>query len=237
MSAFSANASDLTNLRKRLKGLLKAEGEYNGVSVPHVERRITNIKAALDSIPPIDRWQRRGHDDKKWLLQGRLIRQRRNPTRIKRELALELEVLTSEIEQVKCLGGSLVDGVNAYPLAVGKICEADMLLLMQAPDGKQQTLVTEVKDGDHTVWYAVLENLIQLTLFCAANHNLQFFERRGTGAPHMKIAGMVLAPRSYYTAGRQKPAAVAPARQLIEELSADIHLAVWDKDARTISEL
>src|SRR5918999_1795560 len=85
------------------------------------------------------------------------------------EHAIEREIVSPAPHAVttSCLGGRLVDAVNALPLAkdeqggrAGNI-EADMLLLVEEKEAYRQLLV-EVKSTRDHAWYATVELLRQL---------------------------------------------------------------------------
>ena len=84
------------------------------------------------------------------------------------EHVIEHEIL-SQAGTVRCLDGTLVDGVNAMPLSRDGSggrqynVEADLFLLVDK-GGSYQLVICEVKCSANTPWYAAIENLRQLKL-------------------------------------------------------------------------
>jgi hypothetical protein len=100
------------------------------------------------------------------------------------EHKIEHEILepAPDLTPTTCFDARLIDGVNAVPLAkdaaggrAGNV-EADMLLLLEDEQHYRQVLV-EVKDGSNHPWYAAVEALRQLRLFC--ENDTRLFTRAG----------------------------------------------------------
>lgn len=201
------------------------EAAYRGPAVPDVDERISRILNLWNT--PIPQAWTRGRDDHRW--DG--IRYRRGdkdePNR--GEGQLEHKVLVEHFPDIECLGGRLVDGINAVPLGPGRSVEADMLLLV-GRKGMYEQLLVEAKVAANNCWYAVVENLRQLALF-EANDNLKAgFGRRRLDCEvpdTLPVSGLILAPESYYKARGQKSESVAPARRLIEAVGVNLKLAIW----------
>jgi hypothetical protein len=170
------------------------------------------------------------------------------------EALLESDVLTPDpaVVSTTCFGAALVDGCNAVALQrsnaltaghrAGNV-EADMLLLARSSPGYHALLV-EVKVASDTPWYALVENLRQLRLYCespAAQRILRLRSGARELPKELPVTGVVLAPRSYYRAPAKKSRSVAPALRLAVRMKAvesvDCKLAIWNTDSREISEL
>lgn len=139
-----------------------------------------------------------------------------------------------------CLGARLIDGVNGFPLAIGKTVEADMLLLVQDDDGYGLQLVEVKVKSDHA-WHGAVESLRQLRLFRAHPMGSSLFQERGVvpdlpGA--MRVTAVVLAPNWFYWSPNKKRESVEPARRLLHEVceahGVSAQLAEWNSDLRTM---
>lgn len=220
--------------------------EYRGRRVPDEEERIAQL-VALWHEPILGSWER-GVD-------ARLLDAGRHYQRThtggsgmpRGEHAIEHEILCrSPADPTKtCLGGELIDGVNAVPLAkdagggrAGNV-EADLALLVRR-DLAYRILLVEVKATSNNAWYAAVENLRQLRLFTASRIARRLFHvRRNEGMPErLGTTAVVLAPLGFYTAAGAKREAVAPAAKLFtrmrEETERDLVLATWDSRRRAI---
>jgi hypothetical protein len=166
------------------------------------------------------------------------------------EHAIEYEVLAADRRKrpKTWLGGRLIDGVNAFPLAKdadgrrkGNV-EADMLLLARETQ-QWRLLIVEVKHNSNDAWYATVELLRQMKLAEASNSASRLFQQR---IPTLKlpratpVTGLVLAPDAFFTGGGKKGKMVAPAFELLgamrRERSIDARLATWDQTASDVSE-
>lgn len=201
-----------------------------------IAQRIANARSLWDA--PLDTaWHRGTEDDEKWKAE----RYRRSDINSPRrgEHWLESQILRTRFDAIQCLGGRLVDGVNAFPLGrPDKVVEADLVLLVEVQH-HLQIVVVEAKWSDRDPWgsnhpwYAVLENLRQLRLFMANPHAPRFFHRRrALTIEQIPVMGMVLAPSAYYAREGQRRNSLAPARQLIEAMKpyVEVVLAVYDHD-------
>jgi hypothetical protein len=222
---------------------------YEGRDVPDADARIDEVLARWDAPVP-GTWKRPA--DPRVLVPGkRYCRTHPGGEQVPRgEHIVEHEVLDPDPADVvtRCLGGRLIDGVNALPLARDELggrrgnVEADALLLVRHDDGTLDQLLVEVKVTSGAAWYAAVENLRQLRLFVDSEQAQQVFRARGAEVPdEVPVTAVVLAPRAYYTANGQKTAAVPPTRRLLERFSAHAGipavLATWDPHARTIERL
>lgn len=225
-------------------------GGYTGKDVPEVAKRTARLHALWEEEIP-DGWQR--GEDPQIRDRGRRYRRKHHthgrPTPGS-EHELEYEILGPDphTTTTTCLGGWLIDGVNAVPLAkdpdgrrVGNV-EADMLLLTQTADGEHRQLLVEAKTISSNAWYAVAENLRQLRLFTASPAAQQIITGRHpdlTDTP--AVTAVVLARADFYSHDGARQRAVRPALQLIDSLRArhgiDMRLATWDPTRRTISEI
>lgn len=206
--------------------------------------RIGRLRRLLRMPLPAE-WLRTKDDDALWAVRPYRRSDHANPRTGEHEL--EKRILDN-LSKVQFLDGQLVDGVNAFPLAVGKKIEADLLLL-----GRQskrfEIYVVEAKWADRAPWgandpwYAVVENLKQLVLLRQSPRAQAFFSRRAVvpGVPTTpSLVGIVLAPPAYYTAAGKRSKAVAPAMELIRQVredGLDVRLCCFDLEAKRVSEL
>jgi hypothetical protein len=220
-------------------------GMFQGPILPQPEKRIQLlIELWQQEIP--GRWQR-GIDPQ--LLGGRYRRgdlHHPHPG----EHTLEHQILVERFGKVSLLGGTLIDGVNAFPLACdfagggrnGNV-EADMLQAAQTADGIRLALC-EVKADANDPWYAAVESLRQMRLYISNPVGRAVMQQRGAfplGAGKTPITALVVAPVDYYRARGKKGNAVTMAKQLLNEMckrfSIDIRLAVWDIVSNSILDL
>ena len=161
------------------------------------------------------------------------------------EHSIEHEIL-SQLEEVTCLDGRVVDGINAMPLARDETggrrgnVEGDLFLLVKKNDA-YHLVVCEVKHSANTCWYAAIESLRQLKLLHLSTAARQLFHHRN---PHISlpveipVIGLVVAPQQYYTQPGQKANVVPHAIRLLSEFrdktGIEAHLAVWDARSRVI---
>jgi hypothetical protein len=212
---------------------------YQGREVPDVDERIERI-ATLWSEPVPGDW-RRGADERILDPAQRYCRTHSGDPR--GEHRIEYEVLAAT-EPTTVLGSSLIDGVNAVPLArdeaggrAGNV-EADMLLLIGDGGGQRQLLVEVKVDADHA-WYAVVENLRQLRLFEESEAAQAVFRERRSATGPLPVEGLVLGPEDFFAHSGRKQAAVRPAQRLIERMAnvIRVRLATWDAAKRLVSEV
>ena len=117
--------------------------------------------------------------------------------------------------------------------------EADLLLLLRDASGFR-VLAAEVKVASSNAWYAAAENLRQLRLIGDSCVPRELFARRNPSIalPRiLPISGAVIARRAFYTSDGQKALAVAPTRELLAALRADVTLMVWEAPRRTLISL
>jgi hypothetical protein len=223
---------------------------YRGKRLSGVPARIARIgELWRGSVPGV--WERKQYPSR--LLKPGVRYCRRNAGekgKRRGEHVIEYELLCprSGEQEASCLGFDLVDGVNAVPLSrdVGggraANVEADMLLLVDVDDGYRQLLI-EVKDKSNHAWYGVVENLRQLKLFTQSRSAQLLFHERN---PEMElpsalpVTALTLAPSSFYSAAGRQGESVAPAQELVGRLraqGADLYLATWDPDTRTVEVL
>jgi hypothetical protein len=220
-------------------------GNFQGPIVPDAEARIRRVLDLWEQEIP-GRWQR-GVDPQ--LLSSRYRRGDLHDPH-PGEHAIEHQILVERFGKITVLGGKLIDGVNALPLACdfagggryGNV-EADMLLAVQSGEGFR-LLLCEVKAGANDPWYAAMECLRQMRLFSANPVGRAVMHQRG-GLPgtleNAPVSGLVIAPADYYCARGKKANAVEPAKRLFalmrERFDIDMRLAVWDARLNTIREL
>jgi hypothetical protein len=219
---------------------------YRGPEIPDKAERIEEL-LLLWQAPIPEGWQRAL--DARLLTPERYVRthQPGGATPLG-EHAVEHSILAPDPREVatSCLGASLIDGVNAVPLArdlgggrAGNV-EADMALLVR--DKTQlRLLLVEVKVASNHAWYAAVENLRQMRLFLEAPVSLSLFQRRlpdlGLGSLP-PVTGVVLAPHAFYAAKGQKGRAVGPTQDLLArfraQLGITVVLATWEGPERAI---
>ncbi len=219
-----------------------AQAKYQGHYVPDVDGRI-NTLIDLWRVPIPGNWQRTIDTP----LLGQ--RYRRGDVGAPRsgEHRIEYEMLDDPLTNLRCMGAKVVDGINAMPLvrdeAGGRNAnvEADVMLLLH--DGRYHRLaLLEVKDGANNPWYAAVENLLQVKLLSTNPEQRRLFHARQRVAlpqEDLPVVGLVVAPLAYYRSPGQKSLAVQPAQRLHDrfrrELGVDLHLAIWDATARTVT--
>jgi len=214
---------------------------YTGAALADPEARIERL-LDLWQEPIPGSWQRTGADIPQRLLAGRRYTRGDEASPRSGEHRIEHEILGDGFGQIECPDGlTLVDGVNAFPLVrdsgggrTGNV-EADLLLLARGPHGCS-VLVGEVKDSANNAWYAAVENLRQLKLLLAGGGAGSVFRLRNPGLnlpEDLPVAGMVIAPREFYSSPGQKQLACAPARALVRAIHAhigiEIRLAIWER--------
>jgi len=217
--------------------------ELAKIADPHLMEPAQTIKQVLDlwDLPIPGSWKR-GIDDQ--LLKAPY---RRGDVKSPHagEHSIEHDIL-SNLESVRCLDGSLVDGINAMPLTRDETggrkgnVEGDLFLLVEKV-GTYHLVICEVKLSDKTCWYAAIENLRQLKLLHLSTAARQLFHHR---TPHLSlpaeipIIGLVVAPEQYYTQAEQKGNALPHTITLLGDFTAktriEAHLAVWDANLRVI---
>lgn len=220
-------------------------GTFQGAILPNAEERIQRVLELWQQEIP-GRW-RRGIDPQ--LLGGRYRRgDLRDPH--PGEHTIEHRILVERFGKIRLFGGTLIDGVNAFPLACdfagGGRCgnvEADMLLAVQSPSGLRLVLC-EVKTDADDPWYAAVESLRQIRLFVSNPVGYAVMQKRGVLPPSATdppVTALVLAPADYYCARGKKCNAAAPAKQLFEEMrqrfGIDMRLAVWTPALDSIEDL
>jgi hypothetical protein len=222
--------------------------KYPGDQVPDPAGRIADVLTLWrEAVPP--GWER----DDDTLLLDPAVRYRRThagrPDGPVREALIEQEILAPDpaATATVCLGGRLVDGINALSLQKNRYrggrggnVEADMLLLVRDEHG-YRALVVEVKHEDGTAWYAAVENLREVRLYSvsAAAQRVLRTRRPDLDLPdELPATSVVLAPAAYYTAPGKRANSVAPARALLDRMrdeeDVDGVLATWDSDHRII---
>jgi hypothetical protein len=214
--------------------------DFNGPHLPDADRRIRRVLDLWD-LPVPEPWQR-GMDPQ--LLTARYRRGDLDAPHTG-EHSIEHGILGG-LEEVSCLGGTVVDGINAMPLARdcsggrrGNV-EADLFLLVRI-GGSYQLVLCEVKHSSNTAWYAAIENLRQLKLLHLSAVARRLFHERcpGLSLPaEIPIRGLVLAPGSFYRQAGQKANAVPHAGRMLREFTLRTgiaaHMAIWDAGSRTI---
>jgi hypothetical protein len=218
---------------------------FDGPSLADADARIGTL-LALWKLPIPGRWQREIDPQ---LLADRYRRGDRHAPH-PGEHTIEHRILDAHFARVSCLGMSLVDGVNAFPLScdfsgAGRRAnvEADMLLLGRSDD-RFRFFLCEVKDGANDPWYAAVELLRQMKLFLENPWARQTMVLRGSlpqDAAQAPVTGLVLAPRAYYLASGKKQNALAAARKLLHTFNkayeTDLRLATWEESLYQIDEL
>lgn len=217
-------------------------GTFRGPILPDAEDRIRRVRELWQQDIP-GQWERSVDAQ---LLGNRYRRgdlQDPHPG----EHSIEYQILVERFGKVKLLGGGLIDGVNALPLACdfaqggrhGNV-EADMLLTIESTDGFRLVLC-EVKADANDPWYAAVELSRQMRLFISNPVGRTVMERRGglrSNLAEVPLTGLVLAPADYYRARGKKGNAVAPANRLFAEMrrhhGIDMRLAVWDPALNSI---
>jgi hypothetical protein len=220
------------------------QAKYQGRNVPEVDSRIETL-LDLWRVPVPGNWQRR--------IDSQLLGQRYRRGDVgaphNGEHRIEHEILTDPITNVRCMGGVVVDGINAMPLVYDATggrsanVEADVLLLLR--DGRSHRLaLLEVKYDADNPWYAAVENLLQVKLLSANREQRRLFHARRHVAlldEDLQVVGLVVAPLEYYRSPGQKSLAVQPAQRLHDrfrrEHGVDLHLATWDAVARSVAPL
>ena len=221
---------------------------YPGEDVPDLEARIDTLLTLWRT--PIDGGWERGVDAQ---LLGPRYRRGDAAAPHSGEHAIEAAVLADPIEGLSCFSGTVIDGVNAVPLAMDRCggragnVEADLFLLVE--DGPNQSvLVVEVKASANNAWYAAIENLLQMRLTKESRTARSLFEGRPANAclahadgaalsalPHI---GVVLAPPDFYSQKGKKANAVAPTQDLLrrfaDEVGVTVVLATWNAAGRKI---
>lgn len=223
-----------------------AVGSFTGAEVPKEEERVAELgRLWASEIPP--GWER-GADRRVLDPDRRYLRRHRHGGPIEgSEHELEMEILCPDPVAVLtyCLGGRLIDGVNAVPLARdtsggrrGNV-EADMLLLADGPNGPRLLLV-EVKTRSKNAWYAAAESLRQLRLFTASASAREIMPRRRPAfSTALPVTAVILAPPDFYKAPGARQNAVAPTHRLLEHMRAEFgveaQLATWNAGERAIT--
>jgi len=134
--------------------------------------------------------------------------------------------------------------VNGLPLVADRgggradNVEADLVLFYRTNAGVYG-VIGEVKHDANNVWYAVVQNLLQVKLARESAGFAEFCQGRTRGLAK-PVTGAIVAPRSFYTRAGRKRLTVDPARLLINTLAdADdtpVRLAIWAPDTCDIHE-
>jgi hypothetical protein len=220
---------------------------YPGPCLRDPEARIQRL-LSLWKEPVPGSWQRSVADIPSRLLNGKRYTRGDEADPRSGEHRIEHETLYQHFDAVRCLeDGSLVDGVNAFPLVRdggggrnGNV-EADMLLLVRNGSG-YRLVVAEVKHSANNAWFAAVENLRQLKLLICGAEPGRFFLQRNPSLDlpaDLPITGLVVAPCSFYSQPGQKANSIGAARMLIHTIRAEadveVRLSVWDTQHRTIA--
>ena len=220
--------------------VLERNGKFVGarIAAAHVAQSIDRLQQFL--IEPVDAEWLRAQEDELWTnFRRRRGRSPGSSVTVVAEAKTERDILESHFDELNCLGGTLVDGVDAFPLALGNTVEADMFLLMRDVHGSYRLLLVEVKETHEHAWYAAIENVLQMKLMQANTDAQTIFHRRNPQLhlpSSIPLVGLVLEPATYYE-GRKQKFAVEPAYALITALGIDIRLAIWNEASRSISDL
>lgn len=217
---------------------------FEGTHLPEPDRRIRQVLDLLDEPIP-GAWKR----EIDLQLHGARYRRGDLADPHPGEHSIEHAILCSGFPSVTCLGGRIIDGVNAMPLARDAYggrrsnVEADLFLLIEK-DGDYRLFLCEVKESANTPWYAAIENLRQLKLL---HHNIlarQLFHRRN---PQLQLpaelpySGLVIAPASYYARRGKCSNSVYPTRSLIEQVQRQtgliLEFAQWRPEANVVEHL
>jgi len=98
--------------------------------------------------------------------------------------------------------------------------------------------LVEVQVSESNAWYAAIENLRQLRLLRESEATRRLFEFCRPELrlpPDVRISGLVVAPRGFFTGKGKKGNAVKPAQLLLDRFRADagidVRLAVWESGA------
>jgi hypothetical protein len=98
--------------------------------------------------------------------------------------------------------------------------------------------LVEVKASESNAWYGAIENLRQLKLLRESEATRRLFEFCRPELrlpPDLRISGLVVGPRGFFTGNGKKGNAPKPAQLLLDRLRADtgidVRLAVWDSSA------
>jgi hypothetical protein len=213
---------------------------FSGSRLSEPARRIHDVLKLWD-VPIPGQWERTIDDQ----LLGPRYRRGDVESPHPGEHSIEHEIL-SDLEAVRCLDGSVVDGINAMPLTRdatggrrGNV-EADLFLLVKKGDS-YHLVVCEVKDSSNTCWYAAIESLRQLKLLNLNTAAHQLFHCRNShlslpaGIP---IIGLVVAPERYYSRPGQNSNSLRHTIALLRDFTAktgiDAHLATWDSNSKII---
>jgi hypothetical protein len=193
---------------------------YSGERVPELEARIETLLLLWRT--PIDGgWERAGDAQ----LLGPRYRRGDAAAPHSGEHAIEAAVLAPPLEAVSCISGTVIDGVNAVPLALDRAggragnVEADLFLLVEG-GSNLSVLVVEVKTLANNAWYAAIQNLLQLRLTKESHSARSLFQQRhahacfthpdGAALSALPHTGIVLAPSTFYCQPGKKANAVAP---------------------------
>jgi hypothetical protein len=206
--------------------------------------RVGAVSEVLDlwntCIP--DPWMRSEEDIPKRLLLGpRYTRGDLNPclrgeSVLRGEHEIEYEILVTQFDTDTCIGRSLLDGVNAYPLVKDSAggrkddVEADLLLLI-GPVDAAYILVSDVKKTDGNSWSALVQNLRQLRLFTANPVCASIFNNRASKANVVEYIGGVIAPKAFYSGPGQRANSLSFAsklsRSMLETHKVRTEMLVW----------
>jgi hypothetical protein len=224
---------------------------YSGEAVPDLGCRIETLLTLWRT--PINGGWERGVDAQ---LLGRRYRRGDAAAPHSGEHAIEAAVLAEPLERLSCFSGTVIDGVNAVPLALDRAggragnVEADLFLLVENGPN-QAVLVVEVKTSANNAWYAAIQNLLQLRLTKESQRARSLFQHRhahacfthpdGAALSALPHTGVVLAPSTFYCQEGKKANAVAPTQNLLtrfaDEADATVVLATWNGAGREIDAL
>jgi len=122
------------------------------------------------------------------------------------EHAIEAAILEGRVGEARCPWGSVVDGVNAFPLTMdpnggrrGNI-EADVCLLVRGELG-YRLLVIEVKASSNNAWHAAVQNLRQVKLTSMSEEARRVMHRRNPELElpePLPLTGLVIAPADFF---------------------------------------
>ncbi len=205
----------------------------------NTEEATAKIDAVVElcQMPVRRDWTRPNIEDHLWAAGPYRRSDRGKPSGPERTIEDQiLGAATDVAEGRSCLGGQVIDAINAIPLTRRPKVEADVLLLVDHGDAvsstSQKSKVPPITRGTRP------SNCCASCACSRASHTVDYFHRKNRKLPpRLPATGLVLAPEIYYKNSDRLAYTWRLIDSVISRVGLDIRMAVWDAGGSQITEL